>query len=249
MHFFRERNWTGQTISLDRSFSQWPNFQLTNTECGRSSCQEKNPYTQDLCFKCHTKPKGVLCFLKHSSFFTPELYKIIWSICSALKFSCDQNCFCFCKERSDDFQLIILKCTGSAKQIVTEVEAVIDYMKILWKWERKLDQNASNSSLGFLNFSKEKSQAAFCHAGPTSRNLKSESKLSSGLEDVAEPGHLCKLDLENTTLERILPFHSWTSWTNHSTHFLKYSWGRVLKKCCLLKRRKIKYMVFSSVYS
>lgn len=73
-------------------------------------------------------------------------FKTIWSRCSALNFLWDQNCFRFCKERSDTFQGIIFKCIGLAQQIMIEKEAITDYMKILPKWERKLDQTASNSS-------------------------------------------------------------------------------------------------------
>lgn len=38
------------------------------------------------------------------------------------------------------------KCTGFAQQIMIEKEVIIDYMKTVWKWERKLDQTTSNSS-------------------------------------------------------------------------------------------------------
>lgn len=105
----------------------------------------------------------------------------------------------------------------------------------------------------FLDSSQEKSQAAFCPTGPVSCNPKSESKLSSGLEGVAEPDHLCKLDLE-TTQEHILPLPQLKELDKSFNSLLELQVvggggrGGVKKKKLSLKK-KMNYMVFSPVYS
>lgn len=73
-------------------------------ECHRSSCREQSSDAQDLCLGCHTNPIGVFCFVflnVRGSILVIESY-LIKMYC--FKNLSDQNCFRFCKEKSDILQ-------------------------------------------------------------------------------------------------------------------------------------------------
>lgn len=90
-----------------------------------------------------------------------------------------------------------------------EEEAIIDHIKILWKWE-KVGPNYKQffPIWAFAHlFPWRNHQQHFCHAGPQLCDLESvlQTRIRLGLQVVAELSHFCKLDLENVTLEQIPP--------------------------------------------